>query len=684
MLAATFSLTNCTKEINNPQTPEVAGTPFEIVASAPDTKTVNNGMATEWVAGDAINLFHAVTDATTYTNDGSFKITTDGLAEGKFNGTLNGTLANDEEYDWYAFYPYSSYIETPANTGSGYMPVGCKSNEVQTQKGNSSMTHIAGTNYPLAGRAIAVAAGSTPEIIMAHVSSLIEIVVTNTVDTPLTVSSISFTAPEDIVGTYFINFAGETVSYKGSGDGYVSKTAVLEVKNGTALAKGESAKFYLAVKPFEAAVDTELTLDVNGCVKKIELASNVKFNAGKIKTLNFDYDKVAVPVGENTDVLNRALTGIDNEQSEYASWSGKSSNTTAVYAGQSAGTHDAIQLRSTNNNSGVITTQSGGYVRKIEVDWESSTSAGRVLNVYGRFSAYSSPEDLYSTATQGTLLGTITKGTSTSLIIDGNYTHFGLRSASGAMYISEIRIEWSDERMETSPLTSISVSGQKTQFNVGEAFSFNGVVTALYEDGTSKTVAPESVAAPDMNTPGTKQVVITYTEEGITKTCQYDITVSQATETWTQITSLDQIVSGEYVIVVKTDTKTGFLPSSVTSSAPTFNVNITINNNAIASVSDDMKFTFTVASQNDITIKNASGNYLYITNANNGVRVGTTSIKWKIASHDEAGTFKLTTTTVSRFLGVYNNQDWRCYATYNAGNYTNGAGSSAIYLYKKN
>ena len=88
-------------------------------------------------------------------------------------------------------------------------------------------------------------------------------------------------------------------SCKGSGDGFVSKTAMLEVKNGTPLAKGESAKFYLAVKPFEAAAGAELTLDVNGCTKKIELASNVKFHAGKIKTLNFSYDYVEEPSQED-------------------------------------------------------------------------------------------------------------------------------------------------------------------------------------------------------------------------------------------------------------------------------------------------------------------------------------------------------------------------------------------------
>ena len=292
MLAATFTLTNCVKE--NIQEPQSEGTPFEIQVSAPEVKTVNDGMKTSWVANDEINLFHAVTESSTYVNDGSFVISEAGLAKGSFLGTLNGELDPEEEYDWFAIYPYSSYIKTPANTSSGFLTVGSDASGSQTQEGNNSMAHIAGKNYPIAGYANAVPAGSTPEISMAHVSSLVEVVVTNTVDEPLTVSDIIFNAPEDVVGTYYINFAGDitSASFTSSGASYVSSSATLNVTNGSAIAKGESAKFYLAVKPFTAASGNELSLRVNGYEKKMTLASDVTFKAGKIKTLNFGYDKV--------------------------------------------------------------------------------------------------------------------------------------------------------------------------------------------------------------------------------------------------------------------------------------------------------------------------------------------------------------------------------------------------------
>ena len=117
MVAAAFTLTNCTQEIDAPVEPSVDGVPFEIVAKSADTKTAYDGdLKTVWVEGDALNLFHAEAEGTEYENDGEFKL--DG--ENTFKGKLAGTLKEAYCYDWYAIYPYSSYITTPANTGSGY------------------------------------------------------------------------------------------------------------------------------------------------------------------------------------------------------------------------------------------------------------------------------------------------------------------------------------------------------------------------------------------------------------------------------------------------------------------------------------------------------------------------------------------------------------------------------------
>ena len=177
--------------------------------------------------------------------------------------------------------------------------------------------------------------------------------------------------------------------------------------------------------------------------------------ASTIPTGNTTYYAVWADAGAAAnvvDVLNRELTGVSG--TNYASWSDKEATSSAVYAGQSAGGNDAIQLRSNNSNSGIITTASGGKATKVVVSWNSNTGNGRTLNVYGKNTDYSAATDLYDNSTQGTLLGTIVCGTSTELTIDGDYEYIGMRSASGAMYLDEIQITWSAGSEPTGYISS--------------------------------------------------------------------------------------------------------------------------------------------------------------------------------------------------------------------------------------
>lgn len=286
MLAAAFTLTNCAKEINNPnEQPESAGYPFEIVASTVDTKTVNDGMSTKWAAGDQINVFHALGDDKEYVNDGAFTVSD--VENGVFIGTINVELDPQEEYDWYLMYPYSDKFTTPGAKTAGYTYIGYSSGLNQT--GYNSMASLKGSVCPLYG--VLKYGGIKPVVKMQHLSSVVAINVTNKNDEPLIITNASFTATEDIVGSYYIDITGDAVDYKASDANYVKNTAIVNVSNGTALAKGESAILYAAIKPFTAAARQKLTLSVNGYSKDITLSNDVTFTAGKIKTLNFGYDK---------------------------------------------------------------------------------------------------------------------------------------------------------------------------------------------------------------------------------------------------------------------------------------------------------------------------------------------------------------------------------------------------------
>ena len=141
--------------------------------------------------------------------------------------------------------------------------------------------------------------------------------------------------------------------------------------------------------------------------------------------------------GAVTDELTLTTTGVSG--TSYSVWSNKTSNSSAVYAGNSAGGNSSIQLRSDKSNSGVVMTASGGNVTKVTVEWNTNTTNGRTLNVYGKNSTYSAATDLYGDA-QGTLIGTIVCGTSTEITIDNDYAFIGIRSASGALYLNKVSI----------------------------------------------------------------------------------------------------------------------------------------------------------------------------------------------------------------------------------------------------
>ncbi|MBQ7570930.1 MAG: chitobiase/beta-hexosaminidase C-terminal domain-containing protein [Bacteroidaceae bacterium] len=158
------------------------------------------------------------------------------------------------------------------------------------------------------------------------------------------------------------------------------------------------------------------------------------------------------------DVLNQTFTGITG--TSYTAFSGKAGTSGAVYAGQCAGGNSSIQLRSNNSDSGVVTTTSGGKAKKVVVEWNSGTSSGRTLNVYGKNSAYSAATDLYNASNQGTLLGTIVCGTSTELTITGDYDYIGFRSASGAMYLTSVTITWGSA--DASKVLTPNISGSES------------------------------------------------------------------------------------------------------------------------------------------------------------------------------------------------------------------------------
>ena len=156
-----------------------------------------------------------------------------------------------------------------------------------------------------------------------------------------------------------------------------------------------------------------------------------------------------------TDILT--VDDIGATGTNYVNWTARSGEnhtsigSAAVYSGNSAKGNGGIQLRS-KSQSGVVTTVSGGIVRKITVAWvDTDRNNDRYLDVYGSNTAYSSAADLYSDA-RGTLLGTFfyndasyneADGVHYSEVeVSGEYSFFGFRSQKDALYLSSVTVDW--------------------------------------------------------------------------------------------------------------------------------------------------------------------------------------------------------------------------------------------------
>lgn len=212
----------------------------------------------------------------------------------------------------------------------------------------------------------------------------------------------------------------------------------------TATPKEQGAQFKEAVS-WSVTGNSGVTVDQNGLVTVASDASTSE--TATVKATYKTYEATCVitvktPIEGIADELDRAFTGVADGATSYSDWSGKTGTSGAVYAGNSAGSKDSIQLRSKNSNSGIVSTKSGGKIKKVIIEWQADTLEGRTLDIYGANAAYTAPSQLYDNATAGTKLGSIVCGTSTELTVTGDYTFIGLRSKADAMYITSITIIW--------------------------------------------------------------------------------------------------------------------------------------------------------------------------------------------------------------------------------------------------
>ena len=101
-------------------------------------------------------------------------------------------------------------------------------------------------------------------------------------------------------------------------------------------------------------------------------------------------------------------------------------------------------------------------------------------------------------------------------------------SANGSIRMSQIDFNYAAERT----LSSITLSGSyQTEFPINTTFNHDGmIVTANYTSGDHEVVTSSATwSSPDMTSVGNKTVTVSYTENAVTKTADYQISVVAGT-----------------------------------------------------------------------------------------------------------------------------------------------------------
>lgn len=189
----------------------------------------------------------------------------------------------------------------------------------------------------------------------------------------------------------------------------------------------------------------------------------------------------------------------------------------------------------------------------------------------------------------------------------------------------------------------------------------NGAKVVFAGETANYTFTKEVTLSKALTFPESQLAVINLTlaEENCTKK-EVPTPASWIATDLADITATDEVV----ITMAKGESVYALTSAKGSSAAPTA-VAVTVENKELAKApAEDL--VWNIANNNgSLTIypKGQTATWLYTTDSNNGVRVGKNDNKTFVVD-SKSGYLKNTTT--SRYLGVYNNSDWRCYTPMHA------------------
>lgn len=336
----------------------------------------------------------------------------------------------------------------------------------------------------------------------------------------------------------------------------------------------------------------------------------------------------------------------------------------AIAATPATGTSDNVYIKgivSAFYNTSIV--GDGSYYRYYISD--DGTTTNQLLVYKGKGlndEAFSSADDL-QIGDEVVILGGLTTFSNASEVASGNYivslTRKPLINADDvniAFNVANGNIAY--EIANPASDGELTATTTATWLTLGTATETDVPFTATTNNGTE---------------PRSAEVTLTYTYN-TNETTTKVISVTQGIaieEAWIE-TTLDKLTADDVFAIVSTKGNNSYAMSNDngTSSAPSAVKVTVVEDKLTGTIEDNIKWN--VVSDKDGYVFYPNGEtktWLYCTNTNNGVRVGTGDAKhFSLTTGQEEGKNGYLTTSETakqRYLGVYNLTDWRCYDNIN-------------------
>ena len=658
LAAAAFSFTGCQKNEMKDADNDFKGTStFELVADIAQTKTtLDPDYAVDWEEGDLIYM--VTSDGTwgaPYADDkDAVTIAEFAYADGKFSTTSEIAAG---EYTFKAIYASTSQKSFHRGASTTH-----KLEAVQAQDCDAPTAHIKANDALVGTFTATIPMEEVAKVKMAHLYTLMQVNVKNGTGAEIVVTKFEMTAADaDLAGVFNVeSFETPSISTKSG----ASSTITVNVANGTVKA-GESLPVYFVMAPL-ADYSGDVTFKVtdasgNTYTKTVTLKNNMTFAAGKYNTTPYTISSADVvepePANVTWDLTQASYSSANTDKvtwtSDYVNLSLEQGNSKTLANNHLGGTNDNDHTRVYKDQIMTFAPVGKYQIEKIEYF---ATDAGYV--------------DMLTKSTW-TNANVSSSGTTVTIIPDNGHTDVSVTIGEATRFTA-ITVYYSlDEDYVLPTVESLVVSGQTTEFVQNATFSFDGTVTAIYTNGKEVDVTESvTVSTPDLTNTGTKEVTVTYMDGETPVTATYDITVVEASAVsgWI-LTSFADLKEGDQVVIVgiKSSTRYAMSNDKGTGSGPAPVIVATSGNKLAEEPATNIVWYVGEDGNNRIFYATAAKDkWLYCKSDNNGVRVGTNAAKTFAWSNDY-----LQHIGTSRYLGIYNTQDWRCYTSHTATNIAN-------------